>query len=566
MILGVRHLSRLVLVFTLLGLLIPTLGVSSVAAATPVTYTVGLTGDDNGSFTATCAIPTNTACRLRDAIAASNANDPGTGQNTIRFKAGLASPIVLTAPNPTLTLSKNVSIVGPGATVLAVDGGCTGCDPGGTPAGGVAVFTIGPITASIAGLTIQHGHTAGLGGAINITGAAAIVTVSDAVLSSNVAGNGAVVSVPSTAGVVTVRNTTISGNTMTGVGGALINFGPATIVTGSTFAGNKAPINGGGINNQPGGVINVSNSTFTNNTSGGFGGALTNLGTMSLTNVTVSGNKGSTGGGIATGNPNVTLTNTIFANNTNTTNTLDELNPAAGTFAGTNNLIDDAATAGTFTNGTNGNIVGLPAQLGPFGSYRGTTQTFSLLPASPALDAGAAVGAGPSGNPVPAIDQRGITRPQGGGVDIGAYESDGFVLTVNEGTTPQSIPIGGSPSVHLSVTVKDTLGNPLPTGIVTFTAPGTGASGTFAGGVNTATSNASGIANALTFTANNVQGSYQVTATMNAATPTTFTLTNTAVPLPQGIPGAPPSGGVPGTSSRPSDAPPGPVVPPPTGR
>jgi hypothetical protein len=39
----------------------------------------------------------------------------------------------------------------------------------------------------------------------------------------------------------------------------------------------------------------------------------------------------------------------------------------------------------------------------------------ALLPGSPAIDAGSAGGA-------PATDQRGVTRPQGPGVDIGAFE------------------------------------------------------------------------------------------------------------------------------------------------
>jgi hypothetical protein len=39
----------------------------------------------------------------------------------------------------------------------------------------------------------------------------------------------------------------------------------------------------------------------------------------------------------------------------------------------------------------------------------------ALLPGSPAIDAGSASGA-------PATDQRGVIRPQGCGVDIGAYE------------------------------------------------------------------------------------------------------------------------------------------------
>jgi hypothetical protein len=55
------------------------------------------------------------------------------------------------------------------------------------------------------------------------------------------------------------------------------------------------------------------------------------------------------------------------------------------------------------------------AGLGPLADNGGPTLTMALLAGSPAIDAGSAVGA-------PATDQRGIPRPQGPAVDIGAYE------------------------------------------------------------------------------------------------------------------------------------------------
>ncbi len=138
-------------------------------------------------------------------------------------------------------------------------------------------------------------------------------------------------------------------------------------------------------------------------------------------------------------------------------------------------------------------------------------------------------------------------------------------LTVNSGTTPQSTPVGASFTSPLAVTVKDTLGNPVPGAVVTFSAPAGGASGSFTGGVNTATTNANGVATAPTFFANNTPGSYQVIATVDGLT-ATFTLTNAAVPQPPSRPGAAPSGGVPSEGSRAGSAPTGSAVPPPTGR
>ena len=64
---------------------------------------------------------------------------------------------------------------------------------------------------------------------------------------------------------------------------------------------------------------------------------------------------------------------------------------------------------------------------------------------------------------------------------------------------------------------------------VTFAAPASGASGTFAGGLNTATTNASGMATSAAFTANALTGSYAVLASVTGVSPAaTFLLTNTA--------------------------------------
>ena len=64
---------------------------------------------------------------------------------------------------------------------------------------------------------------------------------------------------------------------------------------------------------------------------------------------------------------------------------------------------------------------------------------------------------------------------------------------------------------------------------MTFTAPSSGASGTFSGS-STVTTNSSGVATAPTFTANSTAGTYTVTASVaGVATPASFSLTNTSV-------------------------------------
>jgi len=97
------------------------------------------------------------------------------------------------------------------------------------------------------------------------------------------------------------------------------------------------------------------------------------------------------------------------------------------------------------------------------------------------------------------------------------------------GGTPQSATVNSAFTTAFQVTVKDASNNPVSGATVTFTAPGSGASGTFAGGVNTATTNSSGIATSAVFTANAVAGTYTLTASVaGVGTSANFSLTNLA--------------------------------------
>ena len=69
-------------------------------------------------------------------------------------------------------------------------------------------------------------------------------------------------------------------------------------------------------------------------------------------------------------------------------------------------------------------------KLGPLANNGGLTFTMALLPAGPAIDAGVAAGA-------PATDQRGVARPQGAAVDVGAYE---FRFTIPQITGAKLLP------------------------------------------------------------------------------------------------------------------------------
>jgi hypothetical protein len=100
------------------------------------------------------------------------------------------------------------------------------------------------------------------------------------------------------------------------------------------------------------------------------------------------------------------------------------------------------------------------------------------------------------------------------------------VSASDTGGTPQSAVINTAFASSLQVMVKDVGGNPVPGVTVTFTAPGSGASGTFAGGANTAVTNSSGVATSATFTANGTTGAFLVTASFSGGPSATFSLKN----------------------------------------
>ncbi len=94
--------------------------------------------------------------------------------------------------------------------------------------------------------------------------------------------------------------------------------------------------------------------------------------------------------------------------------------------------------------------------------------------------------------------------------------------------TPQIAQTGSAFTIRFKVRALDGTGRPAVAGNITFSSPGTGASGTFAGGgtsVQVAT-DSQGYAEAPLFTANNAAGSYSVTATLGSVPPVQFALAN----------------------------------------
>ena len=240
---------------------------------------------------------------------------------------------------------------------------------------------------------------------------------------------------------LTLDAVVIMGNTSdaagAGSGGGLINFNGGNLtllnssVTNNTVINNGPGGGGGGIVNV--GAMSVRNATISGNEVRGAGanggGGIYNVGNLQLLNATVSGNTVEHGGGGIRVDPGqVRLANTILALNTG-----DLGNDIVGTnYTSQGHNLIGTTTGGTIA-ATNGDLFGTSASminpmLGTLGDNGGTTPTLALLDGSVAIDAGdpnnsdAAIPAPRALVPSPTTDQRGVTRPQDGGNDIGAFE------------------------------------------------------------------------------------------------------------------------------------------------
>jgi chitodextrinase len=245
----------------------------------------------------------------------------------------------------------------------------------------------------------------------------------------------------------TVTNDTFANNTATIYGGgALLNAAGTMTVTGSTFTGNTGP-GGGAIDNDT--TLNISDSTFTGNTGGSNGGgAIINFGPTTVTQSTISGNSSPFGANIL----NYTgftfkIGMSVVANG--------QGGPNCGggqpvTDTGYN--IDTGSTCGFST--ANNSKSSTSPQLGPLASNGGPTQTMALPSGSPAVDAIPASTPGCTGT----TDQRGTTRPQGTGCDIGAYE----LVQTGSGTpsVPTGLKVTGTTSSSVSLSWNASTGSP----------------------------------------------------------------------------------------------------------
>ncbi len=472
----------------------------------------------------------------------------------------------------TLTLT-NSTIAGNSASDRGFLGGS--CSGGGIDNSGTLTLT----NSTIAGNSVSGGYLVGSGDGGGISNSGTL-SITDSTFSGNSAsGGGGILSGTccgsgdsgngggiSNSGTLSVTDSSFSGNSASGGGstgggaflggagngGGIINFGTLAI-SDSSFSGNSASGggstgggavvggsgNGGGIDNG-GGTLAITDSTFSANSAsggGGFsgsvggsgnGGGISDSGTLAITDSTFSANSASggvgaggvgvgvgNGGGIAilgTGNPKGTTINSIFQNTQGGNVSVN----SGGTFHSLgHNLFSDAPSFGLDST----DLIDTDPLLGPLADHGGPTLTMALLPGSPAIDAGVSLAD-------VTTDQRGIPRSQGSAPDIGAFESRGFTLTI-VGGDDQSTPPGSPFPAPLVVSISSPFGEPVAGGRITFDAPTIGASATFTGNPVTIGSDGQVSVDAV---ANDLGGSYLVTAQAAGAPSVAFALTNDLPP------------------------------------
>ncbi len=315
--------------------------------------------------------------------------------------------------------------------------------------------------------TVISSNTANQGGGIFTS--SATTTISNSVIEENSTAAGSPSNsgggVQASRGVLNIINSTVSDN-MSRSGGGVIMFGftgnPGQLnISRSTFNNNTALNGSGGAISNILSVLNLDNSTISGNfafnlnapdviTTSGRGAAirntfanssadLANRATANISNTTIINNNGDEQG-VAINNgviDIVNIKNTLLINNTANNETDRVVCSSSGTNAEFNDLGGNISDV-EFINGTNNNercFQFHDASFNPVSMIEmnladnsGPTETHALLDPdpvntpNPALDSIALADCTTVSSDNVDTDQRGVSRPQGTGCDVGAFE------------------------------------------------------------------------------------------------------------------------------------------------
>lgn len=357
-----------------------------------------------------------------DSVTVSSTADSGAGSlrkalgsvcinGTISFAPALAGQTIILTSGP-IILNRNVSIDTSAAAGLTLSG---------NNADRVLIVNAGT-TAQVSGLTIANGHGFQLAGGVLNNGNLTLdhVTVTNNIMTTNAGefwqGGGGIYNGENAS--LALIDSTVSNNTAAWSGGGIYSFfNTTTTIVRSTISGNVSNDVGGAIRSL--GNVTITNSTISGNRSTGWhGGAIFHTdAAMEISSSTIANNVGPDWapsaifiGSFSAVVPSLKLTNSIISGNQWYA---CEQNAAGvvSLVSGGNNLVQDGSCSPVGSDQVIGN-----ANIGPLADNGGPTQTHALLTGSPAIDA-----ANPATSP--SVDQRGISRPQGAGPDIGAYEA-----------------------------------------------------------------------------------------------------------------------------------------------
>lgn len=383
-------------------------------------FTVNSTDDavDDSPGDGACSTSAS-QCTLRAAIMETNAL---IGPDTITLPSAIYT---LTIPNAgpyepasgDLDVWEDLTIRGDGAATTIIQA----CNSGVGPCTGIdRVFHLSGGTIEISGVTVRNGSTSGdypggRGGGIFVSAYTAVQLV-DVHVTDSAADNGGGIYQMGAGGTLTLTNVTISRNTATRFGGGIWSASVLRVDR-SIFSGNHG-LWGGGIR-VDGGELEITNSTFSGNTADEFGGGVFVNDTTTIQSSTLADNVAPSGASLFVGGTTAvaTLRNTVITSNGVDCGTTSSTIASAG-----HNVSSDTSCnlAGT------GDLSATDPLLGPLADNGGPTYTHALLEGSPAIDAG-------DNANCPTVDQRGASRPQGAGCDIGAFE-------IGELTTPSPTP------------------------------------------------------------------------------------------------------------------------------